>query len=188
VTTTTTIYSDLKSEKLSEPSISYSDVKSERTSEPSIEPSSPPAYVGYVVPNVQVGISQYLHQHPWIRALGVWGTLSYYWDEKTTTYNVWIKCVLPGIFGSRAFVSQITVRHFSYGGELRILRGFMMLRNIVPESSPIMEACSRGDLEMVRGLFKTRAACPHDMTPDDLSPLFVSQVKYSCAYTKMLTT
>ncbi|KAK2756411.1 hypothetical protein FQN54_005303 [Arachnomyces sp. PD_36] len=119
-----------------------------------------------------IGDSVRLHQNSWFDALGLACTIWPYWDENKTTYLIWLKYQFPKFFGNRVFVTQLTVRRYFYELGLRFPRASMTVRNVLPPDSAIFTACSRGDVDAVRKLFTTRTATPHDMTADDLTPLF----------------
>lgn len=46
------------------------------------------------------------------------------------------------------------------------------LYNLVPDESPLMVACARGDIQSIRHLFASGQAYVHDVTVGNLSPLF----------------
>jgi hypothetical protein len=63
----------------------------------------------------------------------------------------------------------------------------MLALNIVPDDAEIMVACRRGNLNLVRGLFKAKRASIYDVTPENDSLLYVSTLVYPCIQCRVLT-
>jgi hypothetical protein len=69
---------------------------------------------------------------------------------------------------------NLRVRHDSLFSASITLVGFgLKIRNIVPEKSPIMTACMRGDVVTVLNLLHGGNASINDITPQNRSPLRV---------------
>ncbi len=111
----------------------------------------------------------------WLHYLGIEAVLSMYGNDYQTTYNLSARGRLYRLLGLRLICLDLRLRRFPIAGlGLAFISGGLSVKNVVPEDSKIMTACKTGDIVSVKGLFRTRQASPHDVTPQNSSPLRVS--------------
>ncbi|KAE8444702.1 hypothetical protein EG329_014360 [Mollisiaceae sp. DMI_Dod_QoI] len=108
----------------------------------------------------------------WLHYLGIEAVLSMYGNDYQTTYNLSARGRLYRLLGLRLICLDLRLRRFPIAGlGLSFISGSLSVKNVVPEDSKIMTACKTGDIVSVKGLFRTRQASPHDVTPQNSSPL-----------------
>jgi ankyrin repeat protein len=102
--------------------------------------------------------------------LGLQGTLSSSWNDKQSIYLLSLRSRLPL---QKLFVFDLAIRiHGANWPSFSILReGGMALKNVVPEDSAIMRACSLGDTMGITKLFENNQAKPTDVTANNDTPL-----------------
>jgi hypothetical protein len=106
-----------------------------------------------------------------LRVLGIHGCLLSYSRQNGRVRYVILR--IPFLW-NRALVIEIGIRTFATAGSLiSIFRQHLSIRNVVAETSPIMTASCRGDLETIQTLFGNREATPFDITEDGTTPLEV---------------
>lgn len=96
-----------------------------------------------------------------------WHSLSYglvtHWNESQNIYSSSIRWDLPMIFGSKAFIFELTIRqHALSWANVSFLYGGLNLSNTVNCSARIWSACAEGNETAVRHLIESREASPCD--------------------------
>jgi hypothetical protein len=132
---------------------------------------------GFVTRDPHEGIdfwkSVKLLENSWLRFLGIEAVLSIYGNDYQTTYDFSAR---QSLLGLKFLCLDLCVRRFPLAGlGFSIFNSGIKLKNVVPEDSLIIEACKRGDVIMVRDLFRTGRASPDDITPENSNPLRVSR-------------
>ncbi|CAG8976003.1 hypothetical protein HYALB_00007530 [Hymenoscyphus albidus] len=108
-------------------------------------------------------------ENAWRTFLGAEAALSAYGNDYQTTYDFSSR---QSVFGLWLLSLEFRIRRLPLGGiGLQFVAGSLTVKNIVPETSPIMTACKKGEVAVVRNLFETRKASPNDITPINSTPL-----------------
>jgi hypothetical protein len=122
--------------------------------------------------NVFWGSKSFL-QESWLRLVGLQAVMSRYGNDYQTTYDFAGRLHFP-LIGIWVLCLDLRLRRFPLAGlGLSFVYGGFSLKNVVPDDSPIMAACKRGDIVLVKRLFTTGRASPSDVTPSNSSPLRV---------------
>lgn len=103
-----------------------------------------------------------------------------------TTYSLALRFKIPlsVIFGARLFTVSLGFQQSVLSTSTWSLLPHSMLSvgALVPEESPIMSACKRGDLSAVQQLFQSYQARPDDVTPENRTTMKASTSKpFRCA-------
>lgn len=113
-----------------------------------------------------------LLENSWLRFLGLEAVLAVCGNDYQTTYDVSAR---QNILGLKLLCLDFCFRRFPLAGlGISIVSGGIKLKNIIPESSPIIDACKSGNDTLVRELFRSGKASPNDTTPENSNPLRVS--------------
>ncbi|CAG8960727.1 hypothetical protein HYFRA_00002263 [Hymenoscyphus fraxineus] len=108
-------------------------------------------------------------ENAWRTFLGAEAALSAYGNDYQTTYDFSSR---QSVFGLWLLSLEFRIRRFPLAGlGLQFVAGSLTVKNIVPETSPIMTACKKGEVAVVRNLFESRKASPNDITPINSTPL-----------------
>ena len=106
-----------------------------------------------------------------LRMLGIHGCLlSYSRQNRRVRYII----LRTPFLWNRVLVIEIGIRTFATAGSgISIFRQHLSIRNIIAETSLIITASSRGDLQTIQMLFGNREASLFDITEDRATPLEV---------------
>lgn len=94
-------------------------------------------------------------------------------DSKQQLYGISLR--LHALFCLKVFTMELSFKRGSlFSLALSTIGTGVVLKNLVPEDSPIMVACQTGDKSAVWNLLNEGKASVNDITPDNFSPLSVS--------------
>lgn len=133
-----------------------------------------------------LGVSVEFQSSRWLRNLEISGTISSYWDENQSTYNISLKSKLPRLFGNRALTLEFKIRHYAMcWSSVSLMHSAIAVSPIVSEDSEIMKACRQGNESWVRNLFRDRRAGPNDLilgmeSWEPNGPLSVRSLRHDC--------
>ena len=93
----------------------------------------------------------------WPKRLGLHAQCVYYWNFYQSTYSVRFFLRFPNMFGQRLLAFETTMRFHTLSWNLsRFLSLSLGTPLIVDCLSPLMSACSKGDLNTARDLIESR--------------------------------
>lgn len=105
----------------------------------------------------------------WLRA-----TISAYGNRFQTNYWIFIRTSLPGLATQRAMFFELKLRSYALLLlSLSLPFASLSIRNIVPETSPLLIACKEGNVGKVISLFDRHKGSPNDITLSNTTPLQV---------------
>lgn len=105
----------------------------------------------------------------WLRA-----AISAYGNKFETNYWFILRTCLPCFATKRAIFVEVKLRSYALQPlGLSLPFASLSIRNIVPETSPLLEACKEGNLGKVMSLFDRHKGSPSDVTPKNVTPLKV---------------
>lgn len=111
----------------------------------------------------------------WFDLLELQGNFSAYGNNSQKTYNISGRAQLLQ-FLPYMLSFELQFRKMKYRGINLMWQPMQTFKHVVPDDSSIMQSCKIGDVLSVRELLRTRQASVQDVTPDNLSPLGVSNL------------
>jgi len=116
----------------------------------------------------------------WLRRLGVYGSIvctSH--TNNTQTTRIFLGVKLPSLVSCKAIsICARFARISSRPYEISILPGYIRVQNQVPVDSPFMDACSRGDVRLIRQyLSQSRSILNNRAICSGKTPLLVSTLR-----------
>ena len=109
----------------------------------------------------------------WLWFLGFESKIIRMSSQNSQSFYISASFRLPALRGSssRVLTAQFTLRYYA-GWTIHIAPP--RLSKLVPENAEIMTSCAQGDIAKVQSLLQSGKAHPLDITPSNLTPLYVS--------------
>jgi hypothetical protein len=109
---------------------------------------------------------------PWLRYLGLFGSVVHRWGKAVGTLSVSVRVCLPP--DDHMLMLDFAWRVVSLPFEITGLYFRLKTLNIVPENAEIVAACRRGNVDLARRLFQSKRASISDVTLKNETLLCVS--------------
>jgi hypothetical protein len=110
----------------------------------------------------------------WLAWLGIHIILTSYQNDLQTTSHLTVRLdPLSGMFSRWDVFLHLKLRFLINNTGFQVLGGGLSCRNIIPEDSPVINACKQGDVVTLRNLLSSRKATLNDTAPNNCGPITV---------------